>query len=65
MARSASRKMTRKSSKRSGSRKMMARKSSAARKACVKRTAKQMHKKARTTRGHQLALGRAQKACSK
>lgn len=62
MARSASRKMTRKSSKRSGSRKMT-RKSSASRKACVKRTAKKMHKKARTLRGHQLALKRAQKAC--
>ena len=36
-----------------------------ARKACVSRKAKTMHKKATTKRGHQLALARAQKACAK
>ena len=34
------------------------------RKTCVKKTAVKMHKKARTTRGHQLALAKAQKACA-
>lgn len=33
-------------------------------KTCVKRTAKKMHKKASSPRGHQLALAKAQKACA-
>ena len=58
MARSASRKMTRKTSKRRVARKHVA---------CVSKTAKRMFKKStpRTAKGRGRVLGRAQKACSK
>ena len=58
--------MARIASRKSGSRKMMKKAGPRrARKTCVSRKAKAMHKRARGPRGHQLALARAQKACSK
>lgn len=65
MARIASRKssgkkMMKRSMKRSVSKRSVSKRS---RKACVSAAAKRMHKKAKTSRGHQLALARAQKAC--
>jgi len=58
--------MARVASRKSPAKKMMKRSvGKRSRKACVVRKAKAMHKKASSRRGHQLALARAQKACSK